>query len=1488
MEFNQGRDSARRLASRVARAASSAAGCADDLMRDLLEDKGGKEPNETRAIETSISGRGSGGGLLDSLGPVGPPLSLSSNGPPVVVSGVVNDNPTMVQGVGLGVKRVEVRDSSQSGNPVRADGPRRTEIPPMEETGDDRVSRESTGKGRGSGSGASRVEPGLVRVETGMTPSIDAQGRVGSGGAEKYYIGDEPPGLDPNVGNGSQAGPVVNPFWSHGVQKEVLRELYGTGYDVGSLGVHQGSNSSTPQKVWRKEDQVELDPIELFRLRCLREAEEKFRQGLASMESQLVGGRIVGETGESQESQSSFLSAESRPEVFVPAPPPGPPPPSPPKEDVWVGSVRPPPPIGPMCPPFPASLTGTVSGTQGENPTESLRTFELPRLALEASPLQFGDWLSVIDSLMGDLSYSSKEWWDLIRQSVDQCYAEWLNTGPLERFRLKPQPDDRIRLWPRTERRALSMLLGAVPDTIKEEIISARKLTTDQVLYKLYVTYQPGGASERTKLLQCITDAKCGTALGDVVEWIRLWRRYVQRATELQIVLPDGLVLLGALSKCTDHLSGKSPQVAYRLNLIRQHLAVDQLPTAEKILSYAEHLQAEAEELLIASNARNPSTIRAAALGIAAPPGINQGDSESKPPSPPKKGTCKYWMGEKGCNRGDQCKFQHAPLDPQSNRCFNCSAVGHSRRDCPLKLQGADPKGDPKRKVAKSAKSQGKGKEGKGGKGSGETERNPPNGPNSEFSSGNGQPDKGSETEQSTTDKVDGLLTEATSLLKSLSPEVKAIKIKRVGNPEGATGLLDGGATNALRRGTPQELAESETVVVELAHGSTNLKQHPITGTILTDHIVEPIVPLRGLIDLGFAIRWSSQGCEIKHPSRGTINCWLRNGCPVVSEKHALGLISDLEGFERAKRFPVGGFDGSIAGNVQDWWSNHFPEVPKRIWNFMKGQGEPMSAHHLPWNRAQRRRYAQAKAVIIHLFAGEAAKEWCEELPTGVEMLTVDIRDGQNLHDAAVWSYVWQLASSGRVIGIVGGPPCRTVSRMLEKQPGPRRLRSRDGPERFGFRNLSTAQQQKTDSDTALFLKQLGLYVHARESWIEVGWPHMKEVKNRVGFLLESPQDPKTYLADGLGDESASFWAWPEVELFMESQKSAGMEWIHFDQGLFGHVRKKPTTCLTNLPDMGDLNGCRSGGNEKYLEGNLDDRLRQTSAWSLWAPGLRAAIKTSLSVLLEWYGFGNPKLVKRLNLQQWRQHINQGHKPFRRDCKTCVLNMASGKPHRRRDGSSSSAWTMAIDLVHMPKSKDMATKRIVRYALVATALVPVWDEKTEKETNPKDEETGDQKIETVDGCWGEGLDENEFPLAPKNEDDEIVLEGEPPKESRDEGSSVGEGIAGRVDDDDLGDEPRETPNCGTPSGEERDLKRVVEELSKPLKVRHVTLMEPVESRNVGQVIAALNLLLTKMHYMGVVVTRIHSDRAKELLSKRFQAWINQRNVFHTFTCGDDP
>ena len=474
---------------------------------------------------------------------------------------------------------------------------------------------------------------------------------------------------------------------------------------------------------------------------------------------------------------------------------------------------------------------------------------------------------------------------------------------------------------------------------------------------------------------------------------------------------------------------------------------------------------------------------------------------------------------------------------------------------------------------------------------------------------------------------MSGILTDASTLLKTLKPCTKAVKVKRVMPSDGPTGLLDGGATNALRRGTPQELEASETVLVELAHGSVELKQHPLTGTILAEKAVEPIVPLRGLIELGFVIKRSSNGCEIKHPTRGTINCWLRNGCPVVSESNALALIHDVESMEMAKRIPVGTHEPT-PGNVEEWWSSRFPNVPKRIWKYISGQNMSLQGCHLPWNRAQRRRHSQAKALVIHLYAGESAKEWDHGWPPGLEVVTLDVLNGQNVHDPATWAYVWELAGSGKVIAIIGGPPCRSVSRMLEKQPGPPRLRGRDGDDRFGLPMLTEAQQQKTDGDTAMFLKQLGLYMHVEESWNPETWPHMEHVKNRVKFFLESPQDPKTYLPDGAGDESASFWAWDETLAFLAKYENVGMSLLSFDQGAFGHVRKKPTTCMSNLPDKCELDGCRSGQRERHLAVHLDERLQQTSTWSLWAPGLRA-LRTSLLVLGEWYGLAPPKAFQK-------------------------------------------------------------------------------------------------------------------------------------------------------------------------------------------------------------------------------------------------------------------
>ena len=85
----------------------------------------------------------------------------------------------------------------------------------------------------------------------------------------------------------------------------------------------------------------------------------------------------------------------------------------------------------------------------------------------------------------------------------------------------------------------------------------------------------------------------------------------------------------------------------------------------------------------------------------------------------------------------------------------------------------------------------------------------------------------------------------------------------------------------------------------------------------------------------------------------------------------------------------------------------------------------------LPWNRRKRRRLARASNIIVHVFAGENPKFWENQLSTATtEVICVDLLGGckADLMDRNVYGYLLQLAASGRLRTLLGGPPCRTIS----------------------------------------------------------------------------------------------------------------------------------------------------------------------------------------------------------------------------------------------------------------------------------------------------------------------------------------------------------------------------------------------------------------------------------------------------------------------------
>ena len=97
------------------------------------------------------------------------------------------------------------------------------------------------------------------------------------------------------------------------------------------------------------------------------------------------------------------------------------------------------------------------------------------------------------------------------------------------------------------------------------------------------------------------------------------------------------------------------------------------------------------------------------------------------------------------------------------------------------------------------------------------------------------------------------------------------------------------------------------------------------------------------------------------------IQCYLRNGCPVMDRDGALEILKGME------RLDSGGVD--LQAEELRWWKEHVPLVPDRVIRRFRGQGEEWGPDLLPWNRRQQRAHAR-RGVTIHLFSGSNTKKW--------------------------------------------------------------------------------------------------------------------------------------------------------------------------------------------------------------------------------------------------------------------------------------------------------------------------------------------------------------------------------------------------------------------------------------------------------------------------------------------------------------------------------
>eukprot|EP00435_Cladocopium_sp_Y103_P057763 s1049_g20.t1 len=439
-----------------------------------------------------------------------------------------------------------------------------------------------------------------------------------------------------------------------------------------------------------------------------------------------------------------------------------------------------------------------------------------------------------------------------------------------------------------------------------------------QAAKKWYALHQEKTPLEKVNHLESPEEAQ---GLQQAVGGLRRWLRWHRRAGEVGVVRPAATLQMKGLGRLMKKILRDNADLAFRIQLAKSSLQIDTTPTEASVMTVANHLLAEVEQ--IAHQDRKKKEEKPAAGEVKLKKLEDGGGSGGK--------------GEGKAGRGEKAPADSLPgkmaavrakaaVGPMSLRIRKMTAedVGHE---------------DQRSTMHHSA-------------------------------TGRRRPD------EDDSQAMKGLLEEANKMLKTIQQgkkieedegkevrlqklqkqldKLKTLKVFRIAKvyaEAGDYGLLDSGATHALRgRRRGESLKDMAEVKVTLACDRDATLRMNQWGTMINQHEeTEPIVPLGKLVNqLGCSVGWSEEGLEV-----------------------ALDIIQKLE--ERAGKMKK----VKTKEEDEESWLRKLVEVYpvfKDLPQNVKRELVVMPSKDLtalPGMNRRRRRKIQKEGATIHLFAGE-------------------------------------------------------------------------------------------------------------------------------------------------------------------------------------------------------------------------------------------------------------------------------------------------------------------------------------------------------------------------------------------------------------------------------------------------------------------------------------------------------------------------------------
>ena len=974
------------------------------------------------------------------------------------------------------------------------------------------------------------------------------------------------------------------------------------------------------------------------------------------------------------------------------------------------------------------------------------------------------------------------------------------------------------------------------------EVIAGKEVSAIAVLGRLMTSYQPGGLSEKAAILSALDAPEEAAGLSQAVLGLRKWLRWHRRAGEIGVTRPDATIQVKGLGRLMKKVLKDNGDLAFRIQLAKSTLAIDTTPTEAAVMTYANHLLAEVEQVAHQDKKKGerfaPVLQDPKVKKIEGGKGAADGKGGGKERTLDGKGTstCRYFISEFGCKKGKSCTFNHV-LDDQ-RRCWNCGSTQHYAPKCDRPREGdRGQKGD--------------------GKGEGKQVRSVKKEENQSKPE-----DPAPRGEEGQNEVMKELLEEANKMLKSMTApkveerenklqklqrqldDLRQLKVFRISRMEisETEGLLDSGATHSLRaKKKGEDVTKMKEIQVTLACGKKVPLKMTAGGTMIAnDESTEPIIPMGKLVNyLGCSLGWTKKdGLVLQHPKKGAIGTVERGGCPHVPRHVALELIEELEGC--VELVEINKQEVKIVqekNDEEEAWLRGLVDthpvlksLPEKIRRELV-RAPAQDLGRIPGVNKRMKKKWYRRGVTVHLYSGKdegftLRRAVREQGGEETLVLEVDVKNGDewNMLEDDLYTQLLRLAMDDAVEGVVCGPNCRTRS-VLRHFPipgnpeAPRPVRHWGGGE-WGSDHITPEEMRKVDEDDVLMWRAIMLAVvatHVRRA--------QRPGASDVRFLIEQPAPPEDY------PEVVTWW---KTEEWKELKKIYGWVEVWCRQGDLGGKAVKPTVVGGNLTMEFPID--RKWEKKKSHRG--EEEVRNSKELERWAPGMMRQIAKDVVTQIQ----GSTPELRKLS---WEEHIQMNHTPFRRDCRVCQETRQKQNPHRRVDHPL--AGVLSLDTAG-PYRDGQDLVMTSRYLMVGafTWLVPKKTlEMREPEVEvpeeaPQVEEWRDHRVREE-----RAEDERSPRVGPQ--------EGEKGEDER---------------------SPREGPHRGEQEEEE-------------MEIRTFRLACPVATKRVEETLRVAIEFVLRLKADGFHVCQIHTDQGHEYYGK-FREWCDRRGILLTRTPGDDP